>query len=302
MQEHGLSYKRSFDGTKPILLGLTVLGFFLVGWSASAKEQVATPTVTSQTVTAGGVVSLTVQYSTANPADALSPGLGVRVHFDSSKLTFTGFSNVYQSGSTLVDATSSGLIGQDTVPVADSTNGDKDAATDKMVGLAWVSLGGTWPASGSGPINLFTVNFTAATPFSTPAAVHLVASSTAVGYTFASANALLLPAGLTYAILDVDHSGATDATDGVLILRRLNAASTIDTGVVLPAGQTNGTVVGTIDATGFALDVDKSGAIDASDGVLVLRRLNAASTINTGLVLPSGQTNASVLSTIDALK
>ncbi|MEO5334482.1 MAG: hypothetical protein H7839_20900 [Magnetococcus sp. YQC-5] len=48
--------------------------------------------------------------------------------------------------------------------------------------------------------------------------------------------------------LDVDQSGTVDATDGVLVLRRLNGASTIDTGVVLPAGQTNNTVVDRIDA------------------------------------------------------
>ncbi|MBF0180931.1 MAG: hypothetical protein HQM03_12985 [Magnetococcales bacterium] len=108
--------------------------------------------------------------------------------------------------------------------------------------------------------------------------------------------------GSTCVTLDVDKSGTSNATDGVLILRRLNGASTITTGVVLPSGQTNTTVKATIDGFALGLDVDKSGGVNATDGVLILRRLNGASTITTGVVLPSGQTNTTVRSTIDAIK
>ncbi|MBF0191748.1 MAG: matrixin family metalloprotease [Magnetococcales bacterium] len=101
--------------------------------------------------------------------------------------------------------------------------------------------------------------------------------------------------------LDVDKSGKVDATDGVLILRRLNGGSTINTGIVLPSGQSNDTVVATIDGSSGTLDVDKSGKTDATDGVLILRRLNGGSTINTGIILPSGQSNDTVVATIDQL-
>lgn len=47
--------------------------------------------------------------------------------------------------------------------------------------------------------------------------------------------------------LDVDGSGTVNATDGVLILRRLNGGGTIDTGVVLPDGISNDYVVKAID-------------------------------------------------------
>ncbi|MEO5331243.1 MAG: Ig-like domain-containing protein [Magnetococcus sp. YQC-5] len=106
----------------------------------------------------------------------------------------------------------------------------------------------------------------------------------------------------TTKVLDVDKSGAVDATDGVLILRRLNGASTLDTGVVLPTGQTNATLLTTIDTLGLALDVDQSGSMDATDGVLILRRLTGGSTIDTGVILPTGQSNGTVVSTIDRLK
>ncbi|MEO5334443.1 MAG: hypothetical protein H7839_20705 [Magnetococcus sp. YQC-5] len=105
----------------------------------------------------------------------------------------------------------------------------------------------------------------------------------------------------TSPVLDVDKSGTVDATDGVLLLRKLNGASTIDTGVVLPTGQTNTTVLNTINLIATKLDVDQSGSVDATDGVLILRKLNGASTIDTGVVLPTGQNNASVMTAIDAI-
>ncbi|MBF0272424.1 MAG: DUF1566 domain-containing protein [Magnetococcales bacterium] len=103
------------------------------------------------------------------------------------------------------------------------------------------------------------------------------------------------------ATLDVDKSGSVDATDGVLILRRLNGASTIDTGVVLPSGQTNASVMQSIDGLGLTLDVDQGGQVDATDGVLILRRLNGASTIDTGVALSAQSSNATVMDTIDRL-
>ncbi|MEO5333944.1 MAG: hypothetical protein H7839_18170, partial [Magnetococcus sp. YQC-5] len=106
----------------------------------------------------------------------------------------------------------------------------------------------------------------------------------------------------TSPVLDVDKSGAVDATDGVLVLRKLTGASTIDTGVVLPTGQTNSTVIHSINSIASKLDVDQSGTLDATDGVLILRKLTGASTIDTGVVLPVGQNNSTVSTAIDMIK
>lgn len=114
--------------------------------------------------------------------------------------------------------------------------------------------------------------------------------------------ALLCPLPL-YAVdnpLDVDGSGVADSRDGLLILRRLNGASTIDTGLVLPDGASNAALVATIDQLGMDLDVDGSGVVNATDGVLVFRRLRGDAILNTGIVLPSGVTNGNVVATIDA--
>ena len=101
--------------------------------------------------------------------------------------------------------------------------------------------------------------------------------------------------------LDVDGSGVVDANDGVLIVRRLNGGSTINTGIVLPKGKTNSSVVTAIDQAGMFFDVDGNGRVDATDGVLIVRRLNGGSTIDTGIVLPSGTTNSDVVAAIVAL-
>ncbi|MEO5334410.1 MAG: hypothetical protein H7839_20535 [Magnetococcus sp. YQC-5] len=102
-------------------------------------------------------------------------------------------------------------------------------------------------------------------------------------------------------VLDVDKNGFVDATDGVLLLRKLTGASTIDTGILLPDGETNHSIVTTINAIYSKLDVDQSGTTDATDGVLMLRKLTGASTLVTGVLLPSGQNNSTVMTAIENL-
>ncbi|MBF0271002.1 MAG: hypothetical protein HQL98_02845 [Magnetococcales bacterium] len=268
-----------------------------------AREQVVAPKVTTQHIASGETVSVTVGYATTNPTESQTTGLGLRIHYDSSRLTFDGFSDLLHSGENLGGEKRLALIGQDTLPVDDVDDGDGDGATDKRVGLAWVSLDGNWPGVGSSwPVNLFTVRFKVAEGVTGRTTVRLTASGMANGYTLTAGRALLYSTDSAFAVLDVDQSGTVDATDGVLILRRLNGASTIDTGVVLGEGRTNASVIAMIDAAGLSLDVDKDKGVSASDGVLILRRLNAGSTIDTGVVLPTGQTNTTVISTIDALK
>ncbi|MEO5333847.1 MAG: chitobiase/beta-hexosaminidase C-terminal domain-containing protein [Magnetococcus sp. YQC-5] len=141
------------------------------------------------------------------------------------------------------------------------------------------------------------------TTSSVPGTTTSVTTTTSIPVTTTSVTTTttVLQAGQTSPILDVDQSGSVDATDGVLLLRKLNGASTIDTGVILPFGQNNSTVLNTIHAIGSKLDVDQSGTVDATDGVLILRKLNGASTIDTGVVLPFGQNNGTVVKAIDAI-
>jgi len=111
--------------------------------------------------------------------------------------------------------------------------------------------------------------------------------------------------------LDVNGDGVSNADDGVMILRRLNKAGTVTTGILLPQGVGNVQVVGAIDKAGTGFDVDGDGDADANDGVMILRRLNGAGTVITGIVLPTGvggggvggrRSNAEVAGGIDGLK
>jgi hypothetical protein len=154
---------------------MTVAVVTTVGWSgmALAAEQVTTPNPTSQSKSPGDAISFTVNYSTTNPNNPNLTGLGLRVHFNSSKVTFVGLTNVLQAG----------LQGVGT-PQADTQDFDNDPLTDQFVLVAWVDFNGHWP--GTEPAQLFTASFTAAANFTGSTTVRFTASSTAAGYTLAA--------------------------------------------------------------------------------------------------------------------
>lgn len=155
-----------------------ILIFFLVTSSnVYASKQLVDPSSTSQTVQPSAQISVVVRYST-NPSVETLSGLGLRVHFDSTKLTFQNISNAWGTP-----------VGQDTSAQDDSTtNYDNNTATDKYVGVAWADYQGTnWPGSGVvQPLDLMTVNFTVATNFSGSTRVGFSSSSSATGYEFAA--------------------------------------------------------------------------------------------------------------------
>lgn len=167
----------------------------------------------------------------------------------------------------------------------------------------------------SGVLFLNTGNF--ATPWQPGEELFISITNTANGeranvrVPLTNAGADRFSAVLRAASLDVDDNGFSDANDGVMILRRLNGAGTVTTGIVLPQGATNTSVVSAIDQAGVNFDVDGDGDADANDGVMILRRLNGAGTVTTGIVLPQGvggaaaggaRSNAEITGVIDALK
>jgi len=107
--------------------------------------------------------------------------------------------------------------------------------------------------------------------------------------------------------LDVDGSGASNASDGVMILRKLNGGLTVTTGIVLPAGANNTTVVNAITNAGTGFDVDGDSDADANDAVMILRRLNGGQTVTTGVLLPvimstgRARSNLEITTVIDGL-
>jgi hypothetical protein len=117
-----------------------------------------TPATLTQTVSgtpstvsaiAGETFSVGVQYATSN-SDESWTGLGLRIHYDSSVLTFDGLGNVLQTS----------LI-QQSQPMPDTANYDQDPSTDEYVLVSWADMNGNWPDQAM-PVSLLTANFTLA--------------------------------------------------------------------------------------------------------------------------------------------
>ena len=162
-------------------------------------SQLITPVPATQTAAAGSAVSIEVQYSTSDNDNTLT-GLGLRMHYDSSKLTFNNLTGVLQTA----------LIGQGT-PQADTADFDGDPATDRFVLVSWADMMGNWPNTAL-PLGLYTANFTTSPSFSGSTAVRFSASSTAVGYTL-QATPATVTAGVQAPEIVVEYSG-TNIADG----------------------------------------------------------------------------------------
>ena len=173
---------------------------FALSANAVAQQQEIYPNPLVAEVVAAGAVSLDVMYDVSD-ADATLTGIGVRVHFDSSKLTFD-----------LVDTTLAfGRLFDPTLVVseADTSDHDADATTDRFISLAWVDFGGSWP--GSLPEKLAAVHFVAAGDFAGSTTVRFSASDLAAGYGFSPTPATVNEATTTWD-LSVTTSGTGTGT------------------------------------------------------------------------------------------
>lgn len=152
------------------LFVLQVLIFFLLtSLSAYAAEQVVYPQPGSATSHQGSSVSVDVYYNTSDSGS--TPGLGLRLHWNSDKLEFTGLSNILNQAF-FVQGTSE----QDLEDI------DGDSQTDYFVNLAWLDLDANWPPNT--PVRLFKANFQIIAEGQTQ--VNFSSSATASGYSLNS--------------------------------------------------------------------------------------------------------------------
>jgi hypothetical protein len=147
--------------------------------SQTVQTQIVAPSSANLSVTAGAHATFDVNYST-DPKDATLSGLGLRMYYNSSRLTYNGLTNVLATG----------LVSQQT-PMDDTDNADGDSNTDKYVLVAWADMGQNWPASL--PQRLFTADFTVKAGATTATHVNFDAASTASGWTFASTPVTITP-------------------------------------------------------------------------------------------------------------
>lgn len=144
--------------------------------AATAQVQQVSASPASLSVTAGQAVSLDVNYTTS-PANPYLNGLGVRMHYNSSRLTFSSLTSVLRSPTS------------NQPPADDTNNYDNDPTTDKYVLVAWSDPSGSWP--GSLPVKLYTANFTANAAAGGSSYVRFSDASVASGWSFASTPAAI---------------------------------------------------------------------------------------------------------------
>jgi len=217
---------------------------------------------------AGRPLRFGVRYDTSTGDSTLS-GLGLRMHYDSSFLSFDG----------LTDVLPTNFIAQQG-PMDDAEDFDDDSSTDRYVLIAWSDpLGGNWPNE-TLPLDLLDARFQFAEGLEVGATtnINFTGSSTAAGYEFdgSSVLAIVVPP----VNLDVDDNSTADAlTDGVLILRYLfgfTGEELVRDAIGSGAGRSDPGDIGQFLDAGRAtmLDPDDNGVADAlTDGVVILRYL-----------------------------
>ena len=150
-----------------IFLGFLMAIFAGYAWAAD-QVQMVSPDSVQKTVGTGQDFGISLNYDVSDKDNNLA-GLGLKIHYDSSALDWTGFSNVLPVSK----------VGESVSPQDDITNADNDASTDKIVMISWAALSGNWPGSGL-PLDLGSVNFKAKAG---DTVINLTAS-TAAGYGF----------------------------------------------------------------------------------------------------------------------
>ncbi|MGB2401381.1 MAG: hypothetical protein ACPH7H_06245 [Porticoccaceae bacterium] len=142
-------------------------------------------------------------------SDTLATGLGLNVHYDSSKLTLSGAPTIEAHGALVIGPNE----------IEDSSNTDNDNSTDKIIGINFVAMTGGWPGSTSST-EIATLTFDINEEATGSSAINFSASSTppaitgglsAQSYELAFSPAPVPPVVATN-ILDLDGQVAPSVT------------------------------------------------------------------------------------------
>ena len=171
-----------------------------------------TPSPVEQLAVAGGEFSIDVNYRT-EPVDDTLTGLVLRMHYDSSQLTFEGLTDVLQTGLSQQQL-------QD-----DTDDWDGDATTDKFMNVLWFDIASGWPGEGTLPQKLFTGDFATALDFSGSTAINFTGTP-AIGWVFEGTSAAVTATATGAQNVTVhlpDGGGAFEALrdGGGLVVRRV---------------------------------------------------------------------------------
>ena len=208
----------------------------------------------------GETLKLSVSYDVSDDEDDLT-GLGLRMHYDSSALSFITFDSVLESDNI-------SALG----PIQDTLDIDNDSSTDQYISASWASLHIDWP--GTLPTDLFSAIFEVSNNvILSQTDINFSAISTTAGYEFSGEpyNLNIIPGSW-----DFDGNGAVDAlTDGLLLLRHafgLSGSALTDYAVSPDSPNTAAEIETHMNRIMSIADIDGDGNVGAlTDGLLLLR-------------------------------
>ncbi|MBI9074333.1 MAG: hypothetical protein JEZ02_02895 [Desulfatibacillum sp.] len=148
-----MNWKTSNQPLRLIISLLMICALFMMAVGAAGASpnptQSATILPATTTLAQGAPITFTVQYDTSDNNNALT-AFAVTVHFNGDVLDYLGYDSFYATGKLAFP-----------VLEDDSTNSDSNAATTKLVRLAWSDpFGGAWPGT-TLPLDLVKLRFQA---------------------------------------------------------------------------------------------------------------------------------------------
>ena len=152
---------------------LAVSTLIVISCKALGDDQMISSVVDVAAISPGDQIMIEVRYTSTN--EDLTTGLGLNLHYDSSKLFQARISN-------LLDTDNIGSQFAD-----DLKNSDGSASTDKIFKANWANFAGNWPSGVQLPVSLFSISFIASDRF-TDTTINFSRSSGAAGYSFVSSS------------------------------------------------------------------------------------------------------------------
>jgi hypothetical protein len=213
------------------------------------------------------LATIGIGYDVSDANNALN-GIGFRVHFDSSILSFSGVQNI------LMDSAVIEGMG----PYQDTDDFDNDSTTDSFIVFGWASVTGDWPNDAL-PAKLsdiqFFVSWDGYEAGSTTSNINFSIVDNAENYQTSLTNHALTVLPGTW---DFDGNASADAlTDGLMLLRYTFGIRDMRMTSGAMAGNSTLSAIQVVDNMHRAAtlaDIDGNGSTDAlTDGLLLLRYL-----------------------------
>ena len=265
---------------KKVVGNIIALAFVLGHVNAFAASQSVTGSLSIQEIADGDKVTISVTYQATD--DSLTTGLGLRLHFDSSKL----------SDAAVADLLTVDKIGAQFLD--DVSDFDNDESTDKFYSSNWASFSGSWPTGKEFPVTLYSLTLTGASGFS-DTKLNFSKSSGAVGYDFESQSITIYrqegPVITTPADISVSAVDATGvAASNEAISSFLAGASAVDNvdGVISEITNDAPDQFGVGSTTVTFSAVDSLGNVGTATAVVVVADLAPPSlSVPDGIIVPA---------------